>query len=244
MIKQYIQINQILRDIIYKAWDALDASMYSDRTYIELTIGSYIVRDTKKLHSLWPKDLSKESLQALERSAQILDQNAFYEIKDKIVPLLEELIDDYFSKQPSEAVPGNIIDFLHPKIVESSYTQFRSGLFRDAVFNAFIAVFDLIREKTKIDKDGADLVAEVFSLSNPRLIFSSLKKESGRNEQKGFIQILQGAYLGVRNPKAHSLEHDLNEFKTIQYLVFASLLVRRIDEACKPKGKNKSAKSP
>lgn len=240
MIKQYIQINQILRDIVYKAWDGLDAHMFDDESYIVGTIGSYIVRDAKKLHHLWPKNLPKEPLYALERSAQKLDRDVLFEIKDQIVPQLEELFDDYFSKQPSEAVPGNIIDFLHPKIVESSYTQFRSGLFRDAVFNAFVAVFDLIREKTKIDRDGTDLVAEVFSLSNPKLIFSSLKNESGRNEQKGFIQILQGAYQGVRNPKAHSLESDLNEFKTVQYLVFASLLARRIVEAYKPKIKKKS----
>jgi uncharacterized protein (TIGR02391 family) len=63
------------------------------------------------------------------------------------------------------------------------------------------------------------------------MVLSTLKTESGKNEQKGFLQILQGAYLGIRNPKAHSLLSDLDEQKALQYLVFASLLARRIEDA-------------
>jgi uncharacterized protein (TIGR02391 family) len=220
--------------MVCKTWDANDAHMFDDEDYIIGTIKTYIKSDIKKLHHLWPDDLSEESICVLENIIQKTDRDTFYEIREQIVKI-EELTDDYFSRQPSDAVPGNIIDFLHPEIVQSSYAQFRSGLFRDAVFNAFVAVFDLIREKTRIDKDGADLVAEVFSLANPKLVFSSLKNASGINEQKGFIQILQGAYQGIRNPKAHSLETDLNEVKAMQYLVFASLLARRVDEAHKGK---------
>jgi uncharacterized protein (TIGR02391 family) len=99
------------------------------------------------------------------------------------------------------------------------------------VFNAFVAVFDLLRTKTGLDKDGAQLVNEALSLDRPRLVISTLATESGLSEQKGFIQILQGAYQGVRNPKAHSLASDLDEATAAQYLVFASLLARRIDEA-------------
>jgi hypothetical protein len=45
------------------------------------------------------------------------------------------------------------------------------------------------------------------------------------------MQIFKGAFQGIRNPKAHSLAHDLTEQKTAQYLVFTSLLARRLDEA-------------
>lgn len=45
------------------------------------------------------------------------------------------------------------------------------------------------------------------------------------------MQILVGAYLGIRNPKAHSLNHDLDPEKAAQYLIFSSLLARRIYEA-------------
>jgi uncharacterized protein (TIGR02391 family) len=240
MIKEYIQLNQILRDITYKAWDGLGSQIYGDDDIH--TIVKYIAQDAKKLRLLWPSELPNKTIYELEEHIKKIDKTVFAVIKNRFVPQIEELIDNYFLKQPSEAVPGNIIDFLHPQIVASSYAQFRSGHFRDSVFNAFVAVFDLIREKTKIDKDGAELVAEVFSLSNPKLVFSSLKTESGQNEQKGFIQILQGAYQGIRNPKAHSLESDLNEIKAIQYLIFASLLARRIDETHKQKNKGNTKK--
>ena len=120
---------------------------------------------------------------------------------------------------------------LHPKILEHSYQQFLDGHLRSAVLDAFIAVFDLIRERTGLGLDGAELVGRVFSLSDPMLIVSELDTESGKSDQKGFIQILQGAYLSVRNPKAHSLRNDLDDISAAQYLVFASLLARRVEAA-------------
>jgi uncharacterized protein (TIGR02391 family) len=82
--------------------------------------------------------------------------------------------------------------------------------------------------------DGAKLAGQVFSVKEPRLILSELDTESGRNDQAGFLQIYQGAYIGIRNPKAHSLQHDLTEEKAAQYLIFASLLARRVAEAHEP----------
>jgi len=119
----------------------------------------------------------------------------------------------------------------HPAILASSYSQFWAGQLRDSVLNAVLAVFELLRAKTGLDKDGTQLVAEALSVEHPKLFVSDLATASGRDEQKGFIQILQGTYLGVRNPMAHSLGSDLDEAAAAQYLVFASLLARRIDEA-------------
>jgi uncharacterized protein (TIGR02391 family) len=120
---------------------------------------------------------------------------------------------------------------LHPLILKHAYPQFLNGHLRNAVLDAFIAVFDLIRDRTALALDGADLVGRAFSLSEPRLILSELETESGKSDQKGFIQIIQGAYLGIRNPKAHSLQSDLDMNSAAQYLAFASLLARRVELA-------------
>ncbi len=128
----------------------------------------------------------------------------------------------------------NIEDFrvlLHPIITEHALGQYDNGHLRDAVLNSIIAVFDLIRHKTGLKDDGDRLIGKAFSLDDPYLILSDIDTESGQNDQKGFIQILKGSFQGIRNPKAHSLSHDLNRVKAAQYLVFASLLARRIDEA-------------
>jgi uncharacterized protein (TIGR02391 family) len=128
----------------------------------------------------------------------------------------------------------NIEDFrvlLHPVITEHALRQYDNGHLRDAVLNSIIGVFDLIRSKTGLKEDGDRLIGKAFSLDDPYLILSDIETESGQNDQKGFMQILKGSFQGIRNPKAHSLAHDLTRVKAAQYLVFASLLARRIDEA-------------
>jgi uncharacterized protein (TIGR02391 family) len=89
----------------------------------------------------------------------------------------------------------------------------------------------MIRERTGVDADGVRLVGEALSLEKPLLVLSNLNSESGRNDQKGFLQIMQGAYVGIRNPKAHTLLSDLTQRTALQHLVFASLLARRVEEA-------------
>lgn len=126
-------------------------------------------------------------------------------------------------------------DLLHPSISEKVYKQYTDGHYRDAVLNSIVAVFDLIRERTGLDLDGVELVGKVFSLEEPYLILSDVKTKSGQSDQKGFIQILSGAYTGIRNPKAHSLIHSLDEIKAAQYLIFSSLLARRVMESKKTK---------
>jgi uncharacterized protein (TIGR02391 family) len=124
-------------------------------------------------------------------------------------------------------------NLLHPRIIKSSLDLYSNGHLRESVLNSITAVFDLIRELTGAQADGDRLIGQVLSLSDPILILSELDSESGQNDQKGFMQIYKGAYQGIRNPKAHSLTHNLNEIKAAQYLVFASLLARRIEEAKK-----------
>ncbi|WP_299769929.1 TIGR02391 family protein [uncultured Pseudoteredinibacter sp.] len=120
---------------------------------------------------------------------------------------------------------------LHPLIVQSSLALYRDGHLREAVLNSVTAIFDLIRDRSGVAEDGDRLIGQVFSINEPILILSEIESESGKNDQKGFMQIFKGAYQGIRNPKAHTLNHDLNEMKVAQYLVFASMLARRVEEA-------------
>jgi uncharacterized protein (TIGR02391 family) len=120
---------------------------------------------------------------------------------------------------------------LHPAIYASSLKQFNDGHLREAVMNSVTAVYDLIRDRTKLRLDGNALASQAFGLEKGLLILSELGTESGDNDQKGFMQIYQGIYTGIRNPKAHTLHHDLDPFKAAQYLVMMSLLARRVDES-------------
>ncbi len=138
--------------------------------------------------------------------------------------------DDNATTQPPDE-DASLLNLLHPVIVESSWSQFRGGHLRDAVLNAFIAIGDLIRLRTGLQQDGKALAEQALSLQKPLLVLSNLETESGKNDQLGFMHILSGAFLGIRNPKAHSMQHDLDTMKAAQYLIFASLLARRFTEA-------------
>ncbi len=48
---------------------------------------------------------------------------------------------------------------------------------------------------------------------------------------EGFKLLFMGAMQGVLNPKAHDLFDQLAEDRALDYLAFASLLMRRLDDA-------------
>ena len=170
----------------------------------------------------------------LGRHIHFGDEHDYHDILERNLALVET----HAERHAHEAAPAKtevgIEELLHPVIYEHAFQHYLNGHYREAVLNSIVAIFDLIRERTGLDLDGAKLISEAFSLDKPHLILSELDTESGRNDQKGFIQIFSGAYLGIRNPKAHSLAHDLDKTKAAQYLVFASLLARRVYEAKKP----------
>jgi uncharacterized protein (TIGR02391 family) len=217
--------------------ELLEAYFHEGEGITTGVLANLLNRALSDLERLWPAELNKSDIAELGRRLTEGKVDSYREIVDVVIPRLEDAIDDFFASQPTGDISFAILDLLHPRVTAASFSHYRSGRFRDAVLNSIVAVFDLIRERTGIDKDGAELVAEAFSVQRPRLVFSTLDTESGRNEQKGFIQVLQGVYSGVRNPKAHSLAVETDQFSAAQYLVLASLLCRKVEECALPQPK-------
>lgn len=233
MIDWYLATNRILREIRAKSTDAAAAYADNDEPTAR-TIQQYLKTDYGNLRLQWEEHFDPIELGNLGRHIGFGDEHDYRDILDRDLPAIEERAEGHMIANRHVRQPHEFEQLLHPIIFEHAYQQFRNGHLRDSVLNSLTAVFDLIRGRTGIDEDGARLISQAFSLDDPKLIMSELESESGRNDQKGFIQIFQGAYLGIRNPKAHSLQHDLTEEKAAQYLIFASLLARRIDEARDP----------
>ena len=120
---------------------------------------------------------------------------------------------------------------LHPMVAQASLQQFRDGHYRDAVLNGIIAAFDLLRARTGLDLDGADLVNRAFSEQRPYLIVGDLGSESGRNAQLGVMQFARGLFQGIRSPAAHTMSSGLARTQAARYLVTASALAQIIDDA-------------
>lgn len=118
----------------------------------------------------------------------------------------------------------------HPLVVKASKSRFESGHYSDAIFAAFKAVNNYVKKKTQLSVDGKGLMTTAFSKNNPIIQLNNGLTESEKDEQEGFMHIYEGAMQGIRNPKAHDEVVELDPHKTLEYLGFASLLMRRADE--------------
>ncbi|MBI4311125.1 MAG: TIGR02391 family protein [Chloroflexi bacterium] len=241
MLDWFFAISSLVRELRRKATDALAQIEAKDKGAAELVNG-YMKTDYQSLYRLWEgQGFDPAELGNLGRHIHFGDEHDYHDILERDLVSVEENAE----KHVREALPINtqvgIEELLHPFIHEHAFQHYLNGNYREAVLNSIVAVFDLIRERTGLDLDGEKLVGRAFSLDRARLILSELDTESGRNDQKGFIQIFSGTYLGIRNPKAHSLVHDLDKIKAAQYLIFASLLARRVAEAKPHEGEGTQA---
>jgi len=135
-------------------------------------------------------------------------------------------------KQKPDAL-NTFWDLIHPKILEVSKSRFEANHFADSVEAALKEVNNIVKVivKQKIDQeyDGADLMNRAFSLQNPIILLDDLSTETGKNIQKGYMQIFAGSMTGIRNPKAHN-NITIDRQRAIHFLFLASLLMYKIDE--------------
>ena len=128
---------------------------------------------------------------------------------------------------------------IHPKIKAVCQNKFFSGYYADSVESAFKEINSrlkkIYRKHKKEELDGADLMHTIFNLRNNSqrlLTIESLDTETGRSVQEGYMHIFAGAMQAIRNPKAHD-NVTLSKEEALDRLLFASLLMKKIDEALK-----------
>lgn len=122
---------------------------------------------------------------------------------------------------------------IHPDIAVVSKKRFDDGHFADAVEAAFkeinTKVKKIVKQETGKELDGVSLMQHAFSLSNPIIKLDDLRTETGKNVQKGYMQIFSGAMTGIRNPKTHE-NQEISKIDAIHRIVLASLLMSKIYE--------------
>lgn len=117
---------------------------------------------------------------------------------------------------------------LHPIVIKASRSLFESGHYAQAIFEAFKALENFVRQKTSVSLYGKKLMAKVFDEENP-LIKVTEGGKFDKEVQEGFKFLFMGATLGIRNPKAHQNIIQEDPFITLEYLGFASFLLKRIE---------------
>lgn len=116
---------------------------------------------------------------------------------------------------------------LKKEIASELFTAIKSHYedhsYNNAILDAIKVLTELIREKAKLDGDGANLVGQAFGGNAPLIKISPMQKISEQDEQKGFEQLLRGLYVGIRNPRTHDYYKDKKE-ECCAIIVFVNYL--------------------
>jgi len=123
---------------------------------------------------------------------------------------------------------------IHKDIIRVAKDKFKDGYYADAVESAFKEINKhikkIVRDKTGEELDGANLMYKALSERNPIIVLDDLSSETGRNIQKGYMQIFAGAMTGIRNPKAHE-NITISKDRATHFIFLASLLMYKLHEA-------------
>jgi uncharacterized protein (TIGR02391 family) len=136
----------------------------------------------------------------------------------------------------------NIMNF-HPAIVDASKSPFGTKHYAQAIFEAFKAVDNFVKDKTELLLYGKDLMAQVFNEDSPVIKLNELKTKSHQAKQADFKFIFMGSMLGIRNPEAHDDIIQTDPHRTLKYLGLASLLINTADQGKLMKSRSKILKA-
>ena len=153
------------------------------------------------------------------------------QVYGQILAIFKALINEV--NNPTQSVWG----LLHPRIESVSKQLFLDGHYANAAEDAFIEINDRVKKlykklnptATKIP-DGDAGMTTVFSPNNPMLKVCDISTDTGINEQKGLMFMLQGAMSALRNPKAHS-NITISKDDAMRRIMYASMLMYKIDDA-------------
>jgi uncharacterized protein (TIGR02391 family) len=121
------------------------------------------------------------------------------------------------------------LEGLHPRVQEVSGALYRDGHYRQAILDAYIALADDVRKASGLGGiDYTPLMQKAFSPKKPLL-----EVGDDTDEQQGFMWLYSGAVMAIRNPKAHRLVEQKDPQRALEWLAFASVLFRVLDDARK-----------
>jgi uncharacterized protein (TIGR02391 family) len=126
-------------------------------------------------------------------------------------------------------VHSDVLAFCRAELLEDNYFH--------AVLEAAKSVAEKVRQRTGLGSDGAELATAAFGGAQPRLALNSLRTETEKSEQRGFVNLLLGFFGTFRNPPAHApkIMWPIQEQDAFDLLTMASYLHRRIDAAAIPR---------
>jgi len=118
-------------------------------------------------------------------------------------------------------------DILSEDIYSVIKNKYDNQLYSDAILDSIKYLTNIIREKSKVDGDGAGLIGQAFGGQSPKIKINKMATTSEIDEQKGYEQILRGIYCGIRNPRSHEQYQDVKEVAD-SIIIFINYLAEMI----------------
>jgi uncharacterized protein (TIGR02391 family) len=110
---------------------------------------------------------------------------------------------------------------------------YEAGNYSSAILDAVNCLGDVVRDKSGLPSDGAQLVGAALSGPNPIIRVNSLHTQSDQDEQRGVHSLLLGIYSAIRNPRSHGNRADSAETANA-VIYFVDYLLGMIDKARSP----------
>lgn len=162
-----------------------------------------------------------------------MDQNHVKQIL-QVASLVQKEMKELGSPQTPDLEKTSVLfDALITEAVLRDTTRqlFLDGHYALAVEEAYKCLNNIVKSRSRLTADGADLMRTAFTPKNPVLRLNALKTESQRNQQQGYMDIFAGCMIGIRNPRAHE-HHYLDEpHIALEMLSLANHLFRLIRNA-------------
>jgi len=125
---------------------------------------------------------------------------------------------------------------VHPDVLRFCREELLADNYFHAVLEAVKSVAEKIRAMTGLTDDGTTLVDRALAGDVPMLAINALRTDSEKSEQRGFANLIRGAFGMFRNPTAHAprIQWDMNKDDAEDLLSLVSLIHRRLDSASRP----------
>jgi uncharacterized protein (TIGR02391 family) len=120
---------------------------------------------------------------------------------------------------------------VHPDVLRFCREELLADNYFHAVMEAMKSVADKLRVQTGLTDDGATLVDRALAGDPPMLAINPLRTASEKSEQKGFANLLRGAFGMFRNTTAHEarINWPMTKEDAEDLFSLVSLIHRRLD---------------
>ncbi|MDQ3765557.1 MAG: TIGR02391 family protein [Actinomycetota bacterium] len=133
---------------------------------------------------------------------------------------------------PSERVA--LLDFTNPVLhstLSVALALVEDGRMSEAISEAMRLVEERVRSLTASDGFGHTLMESVFGARPPKLDITTTTGRAAEDEREAFRLLFIGAMLGLRGLHRADIAVPVTVHETLEYLAFASMLMRRLDRA-------------